>query len=342
MTTNDHDGHDPELDALFASARRTAMHVPPEADVDRLIAVAAATVERRRAHRLAAARVVGVGLILAVLATWIVGFARGPQDVISSVVMFAVPALAVLRWQMEALDGGGLRPWRTPPTMPAWTAEIGRQIGDLDRTIEKLDALRRRLEVTTSSNLDHGIATARGHIDQLRARLVRCRDGSTAFVEHCRTSPALADWGLLRDIDPSEVNTLLRDALTELDIVVRYSVKLDGDHAAAHLELCEARRETNALRDSVGPGCGVLVDAFDTLHGIATREVLGRTEAIGAVRRATSSIAVLLSGWGLPPAGRSASRTALLSEAADDGPSWGPAVRRARTAGREAVLVGGL
>lgn len=332
---------DPELERMFAAARRTYFAETPVVDVDHLVATACAAADRRRARRLTILRVVGVGVVLAVLVVWMLGFARGVVDVVFSVAMFAVPALAVLRWRLEALDGGGLRPWRTPPTLAAWSAEARRRTTDLEPTIATLVRIEEWLTAPAPEDLAERVETARAAVRDVRTRLERVHESTAAFVAACRTDPADANWRVFRDIDPAVVTNRLRSALTELDLVVRYATDLEGDASVPVQAFRRARQDVDVLHHRAGRRCGALVEAFDTLHRIATREVLQRAEVLGVVRRATSALAVTVSGWGMPPEHRSATRTALLTQAVDHGPSWGPAVRRARAAGREAILVGG-
>ena len=127
-------------------------------------------------------------------------------------------------------------------------------------------------------------------------------------------------------------------ALAKLDLVVGHCSELSGQNAPLTLQLCEARRETKQLARSLGRRCSKLIEAFDTLHRLATQQMLEQTPVLGVLRRATSPAAVVISGWGRPAVERSAIRNQLLEHARNGGPSWGPVVRRARAIARQEVL----
>jgi hypothetical protein len=342
-------GEDPDLDALFDAARGIARRGVPPVDVDRVIAVAAAAIERRRARRLIAMRVTGVALILAVLAVWLVSFSHWGTDVLYTVVMFAVPALMVLRWHMASLDGGGLRPWRTPSTVAAWSQEATHRVDELATMIGQLERLELRLEMSAAAltSSEHAgeqaglpvlIMEAGGAVARVRTRLADCRAGAEDFIKKCRTAPGKANWRLLRELDPTAVPALLQPGLTKLDLVVAHCSELSGQNAPLTLELYEARRETKQLAHSLGRRCSKLIEAFDTLHRLATQQTLEQIPVLGVVRRAMSPAAVVISGWGRPAVERSAIRNQLLEHAPNGGPSWGPTVRRARAVARQELL----
>lgn len=364
----DPDPTSPVLDRAFATGRRMARRGTPEIDVDQVIAVAAAAVERHRARRLALLRVTGIGLVLALLVGWTLLFSRGGTDVLYAAALFAVPALAVFRWYLESLDGGGLAPWRVPPTVDAWSRRTAGRVDDLAAAIGRLDDLRARLAVIAvragrgssggsggsgssgapgSSGVSgfdglHGrIDAARDDLDRVRTRLDDVRVGAPRFVESCRRAPDGADWRLLREVDPAGIRAVTRHAVAELEFVARNAPTLSPRDEPLTVELWRVCHETTVLRRHLGRTCAEVVEALDTLHDLATRATLQATAKHGVVRRATSALAVARSGWGVSPVERSAIRNVLLTLPPDGVFRWGPAVRRARAAGRRETVPAG-
>ncbi|ANY06113.1 hypothetical protein [Pseudonocardia sp. HH130630-07] len=354
------------LDALFASARTVVRPGPgtgagpgPGIDVDRVVAVVTARAQIRRTRRLAVLRAVGLGVVLGGLLGWILLARPAAADVGLVVVLFVVPAVAVLRWHLEALDGRGLVPWRVPPTVGAWSAELLRSGAELDRSVAELDRVAAGLDTVAAvlrsatgpgtgagdpagepsrvlrEGLGAGVGVARDDLAALADRLRGGSAGIPGFLGSCAEAPGRADWRTIRSADPGAARETAARVTAALGRMVALAPTLpvhDPDPGAAALVLAveELRDRTARLLPGVVRRCAEVVRAMDRLHRVASVRAVRRVR--GPFRSLVGSTVVVACGWGRTAVARAAIRAVLVAEIPDGVLGWRGVVRRALAA----------